>query len=232
MRQARRFYKTVEVTPERGIALDGKPVRTPRKALLVLPTRRLAEAVATEWKAQGDKINPASMLMTKLANTAIDRVGSEKPRILAEMVDYAASDLVCYRADRPPDLVARQTAHWDPVIGWALTVLNAPFEAWPGVVHRPQPPEALHRLGTVLETLGNYEIAALHNIMTLTGSALIALMLKRGTLFSDAAWAAAHVDEDYQIENWGEDEEAAERRAARRKEFLACCRFLELCRAV
>ena len=123
MKQARRFYKEVAVTPEHGIALDGKPVRTPRKALLVLPTDALAEAVAAEWKAQAEKIIPASMLMTKLANTAIDRVAAEKPRILAEMVDYAASDLVCYRADRPPDLLARQAAHWDPVIAWASALV-------------------------------------------------------------------------------------------------------------
>lgn len=231
MRQARRFYKTVAVTPECGIALDGKPVRTPKKALFVLPTTALAEAVSAEWQAQGEKINPAAMLLTKLANTAIDRVGSERERILAEMVDYAASDLVCYRADRPPDLVARQDSHWNPVIGWVSTALGAPFEATPGVMHRPQPPEALHAVGRALAAMSDYEIAALHNIMTITGSALIALMLARGHLSVDAAWAAAHVDEDFQIENWGEDAEATHRRAARHNEFLACRRFVELCRA-
>jgi len=229
VRQARRFYKEVAATPECGIALDGKPVRTPKKALLVLPTKALAEAVAAEWRAQGDKLNPASMLMTKLANTAIDRVGMERERILAEMVDYAASDLVCYRAARPPDLVIRQAAHWNPIIAWASTALNATFEAVLGVMHRPQPPEALHAVGAALAKMNNCEIAALHNIMTLTGSTLIALMLGRASLSPDAAWAAAHVDEDYQIENWGQDGEAADRRAARHKEFLTYCRFLELC---
>lgn len=231
MRQARRFYKEVTVTPERGITLDGKPVRTPKKALLLLPTKALADAVAAEWQAQGNNIDPATLLMTKLANTAIDRVGFERERNLAEMVDYAASDLVCYRADRPPDLVARQAAHWNPVIDWALRTLDAPFEAVPGIMHQPQPPEALYAIGAALAEIDNYLIAALYNIMTLTGSTLIALMLGRGALSSDAAWAAAHVDEDYQIENWGEDEEAAERRAARHKEFLACWRFLELCKS-
>lgn len=230
MRQARRFYKTVAVTPERGIALDGKPVKTPKKVLLVLPTQELAQAVAVEWEVQGEKINPATMLLTKLANTAIDRVGSEKARILAEMADYAASDLVCYRADRPPDLVARQDSHWNPVIAWASTALDALFVATPGVMHRPQPPEVLHAVGSTMAALNNYEIAALHNIMTITGSALIALMLARGQLSADAAWAAAHVDEDFQIGNWGEDAEAAHRRAARYKEFVSCCRFLQLCR--
>ncbi len=230
MRQARRFYKEVAVTPERGIVLDGKPVRTPKKALLVLPTNALAQAVAAEWEAQGDKIKPATMLLTKLANTAIDRVGSERARILAEMVDYAASDLVCYRAGRPPDLVARQAALWNSVIDWAANTIDAPFMAIPGVMHRPQPPEALHAVGVALAGMDNYQIAALHNIMTLTGSALIPLMLARGALSPEAAWAAAHVDEDYQIENWGEDDEASARRTARHKEFLACRRFLELAR--
>ena len=229
MRQARRFYKEAAMTPERGIALDGKPLRTPKKSPLVLPTNALAEAVATEWVAQGDKIDPRTMFMTRLANTAIDRVGPERKRILAEMMDYAASDLVFYRAGHPPDLVARQAAHWNPVIEWASTALNADFKAVPGVVHRPQPPEALHAIGIVFADMNNFEIAALHNITTLTGSALMAVMLARGVLSPEAAWAATHVDEDYQIDNWGEDEEAAERRAARHKEFLACCRFLTLC---
>lgn len=230
MRQARRFYKTVAVTPERGIALDGRPVKTPKKASLVLPTEALAQAVAAEWEAQGGKIDPVTMLMTKLANTAIDRVGLERPRILAEILDYAASDLVCYRADRPPDLVARQAQHWNPVIEWALTALGAPFEVTLGVVHKPQPPEALHAVGSALAALNDYEIAALHTTMTLTGSALIALMVTRKALSADAAWAAAHVDEDFQIANWGEDAEAAERRAGRYREFVSCCRFLELSR--
>ncbi len=231
MRQARRFYGKVAVTPERGIALDGKPVRTPKKSLLALPTNALAEAVAAEWEAQGGKIDPRTMLMTKLANTAIDRVGLERARILAEMVDYAASDLVCYRAERPPDLVARQAAHWDPVIEWVSMEINSHFKAVPGVTHRPQPPEALQAIGNTLADMSDFEVAALHSIMTLTGSAIMALMLARGALSPDTAWAAAHVDEDYQIDNWGEDEEAAERRAARHKEFLACCRFLALCRS-
>lgn len=232
MRPARRFYNDVAVTPEHGIALDGKPIRTPKKVPLVLPTDALAQAVAAEWQAQGDKIDPRTMLMTKLANTAIDRMRPERARILAEIEDYAASDLVCYRAERPPDLVKRQAAHWNPVIDWATFTLDAPFESIPGVMHRPQPPEAIQIVGAALAGMNNFEIAALHNVMTLTGSALIALMLARGALSPDTAWSAAHVDEDYQIENWGEDEEAAERRAARHKEFLACCRFLELCRSV
>jgi chaperone required for assembly of F1-ATPase len=230
VRQARRFYKTVSVTAELGIALDGKRVKTPKKALLALPAETLARAVAAEWAGQGERIDPATMMLTKLANTAIDRVGSDRARILAEMVDYAASDLVCYRADSPPDLVARQARHLDPVIEWALTVLDAPFETTPGVMHKTQPPESLRAVSGALAVMDDFEIAALHTIMTITGSMLITLMLANGALSANAAWMAVHVDEDYQIENWGEDSEASARRAARHKEFLACCRFLELCR--
>ena len=226
----KRFYKEVTVTGDRGIALDGRPLRTPKKAPLNLPTPLLAEAIAEEWRGQGEHLDPHGMTLTKLANTAIDRVAAERPRILAEMVDYAGSDLVCYRADRPPDLVARQEAHWNPVLAWTLTELDAPFAVQKGVMHRKQAEEALRAVATALSDRSEFEIAALHSFMTLTGSALIALMLAGRAISPDEAWTAAHVDEDYQIAHWGEDQEAAERRAARLTEFRACCRFLALCR--
>jgi chaperone required for assembly of F1-ATPase len=230
MSQRRRFYKTVEVTAELSIALDGRPVKTPGKALLALPTEALARAVADEWAAQGEKIKPSTMPLTKLANTAIDRVGPEVPRIAAEMVEYAGSDLVCYRAGRPPDLVARQAALWNPIVDWALGELDAPFRIAIGIMHLPQPPEALGAMEAAFAATGKFGLAGLHNIMSLTGSALIALMFARGSLSAEAAWAAAHADEDYQIAQWGQDEEAAERRRRRHSEFIAWCRFVELCR--
>ena len=226
----RRFYKEVSVTGDRGIALDGRPLRTPRKAALAVPTPALAVAIAEEWRGQGDTLDLHAMALTKLANTAIDRVSAERPGILAEMVDYAGSDLVCYRADRPPDLVARQEAAWNPILAWALRELDAPFAAAKGIMHRKQAEEALRAVATALSGMSDFEIAALHNIMNLTGSALIAMMLAGRAITPEEAWAAAHVDEDYQIAHWGWDEEAAERRAARLVEFRACCRFLELCR--
>ncbi len=228
MSPRRRFYKIVTVTPERAVALDGKLIRTPKKELLALPAEALAQAVAAEWEAQGEKIRPTTMLLTKLANTAIDRVSSDKARIIAEMVDYAGSDLVCYRAAHPPDLVASQAANWNPVIDWALSSLDAPFTVTTGIIHQPQPPEALQAVGAALSRLNSFEIAALHTIMTITGSTLIALMLAARALSAEAAWAAAHVDEDFQIKSWGQDDEAAVRRAARQREFASCCRFLEL----
>jgi chaperone required for assembly of F1-ATPase len=225
-----RFYKDVAVTEDLGIALDGRAVKTPLKAPLRLPTRALAEAVAGEWAGQEAEIKPATMILTKLANTAIDRVAQGRARIEAEVLDYAGSDLVCYRADRPPDLVQRHVRHWDPVIDWARVALDAPFEVTVGVVHNPQPPAALAAHALALKDLSDFHLAAYHSIMTLTGSALIAMMLARRATVPEAAWLAAHVDEDYQIEQWGEDAEAVARRAARFAEFMACCRFMELAR--
>ena len=146
----RRFYKTVSVTDDLGIALDGRPVKTPAKTPLRLPTRALAETVAAEWDAQGEKIDAASMILTKLANTAIDRVAPDRQRIEAEVLDYASSDLVCYRADRPPDLVDRHTREWDPVVDWARTALDAPFEVTVGVIHKAQPETAVAAFASAL----------------------------------------------------------------------------------
>lgn len=228
MTTRKRFYKDVTVTEDLGIALDGRPVKTPLKAPLRLPTKALAAAVAAEWAEQGDDIKPATMTLTKLANTAIDRVSEHRPAIEREVLDYANSDLVCYRTDRPPDLVERQVKAWDPVVDWARTELDAPFEVTDAILHRPQPEAALAAFAIPLKDLSDFELAAFHSIMTLTGSALIAMMLARGATVPEAAWIAAHVDEDYQIEHWGQDAEAQARRAGRHTEFLACCRFLSL----
>ena len=230
MTPRRRFYKDVTVTDDLGIALDGRTVKTPLKRPLRLPTRALAEAVAAEWAGQGNEIDPSGMILTKLANTAIDRVQGDRPRIEAEVLDYANSDLVCYRADRPPDLVARHVKNWDPVVDWARTTLDAPFEVTEGVIHKAQPETAIAAHALALSALTDFELAAYYSIMTLTGSALLAMMLARRATVPEAAWIAAHVDEDYQIEQWGQDSEAQARRAARYAEFMSCCRFMGLAR--
>lgn len=231
MTAKRRFYKEVSITDGHGIALDGRPVKTPMKQALQLPARLLAEAVAAEWQRQGAQIEPASMIMTRLANTAIDRVRPDRARIEAEVGAYAGSDLVCYRAASPPELVQRQAALWDPVVDWARTALDAPFQVTAGLMHQPQPAEALAATAAAADALTDFELAAVHTIMTLSGSALIALMLARAALSPPEAWKAAHADEDYQAEQWGLDAEAAARRSAREAEFMAACRFLELARA-
>jgi chaperone required for assembly of F1-ATPase len=230
MTRRRRFYTSATVTADLGIALDGRAVKTPLRSPLRLPTPALAEAVAAEWAGQGAEINPATMILTKLANTAIDRVGPDRARIEAEVLDFANSDLVCYRADRPPDLVQRQRSQWNPVIDWARTALGAPFEVTEGIVHRPQPQQAVAAFALALRDLSDFELAAFHSIMTLTGSALIAMMLARGATVPEAAWLSAHADEDYQIQHWGQDAEAQAKRALRYAEFMACCRFMALAR--
>jgi chaperone required for assembly of F1-ATPase len=226
----KRFYKIVEVTDDLGIALDGRKVKTPLKAPLVMPTRALAEAVAEEWRAQENVIHPGIMPLTRYANTAIDRATSERANIIAEMVSYANSDLVCYRAESPSDLVALQAAAWDPAIAWAKQKFGHAPHFTTGVVHQAQSPEFLAGVKTHIETLGANDLTGLYNLATLTGSVLISLMLLDGTLTEEQGWKATHVDEDFQISNWGEDWEAAKRRAGRLIDYSACLRFLTLSR--
>lgn len=225
MKLPKRFYKEVSVTSDGAILLDGRPVKTPGKRPLLLPTPALAEAVAGEWRGQGSHIGPSTLLLTKLANTALDRVGPDRARIIAEIVEFAGSDLVCYRAETPPELVERQSRHWDQVIAWALKTLDASFLVTTGVMHRRQPGQALSAMQVHLSRLDPFTLTALHNMMTLTGSALLAAMVIEGDITAVYAWAAAHVDEDFQIEQWGADDEATQRRERRRGEFMACARF-------
>ena len=224
----KRFYKSVVVTDQRGIALDGRNVKTPLKASLVLPTRPLAEAVAAEWDAQVDVINPHAMPLTKLANTAIDRAIPEKSKIAAEILEFAGSDMVCYRAESPAGLVKRQTTHWDPIIAWAKADMNAVFITVNTITHRRQSPAALQALEAHITSLDPFSSVAVHKLSTLTGSALLAAMAVARKITADAAWLAANVDEDWQIETWGEDAEASGRRAGRLIEFAACVNFVNL----
>jgi chaperone required for assembly of F1-ATPase len=224
----KRFYKSVAVTNQLGIALDGRNVKTPLRAPLVLPTRPLAEAVAAEWDAQVDVINPHAMPLTKLANTAIDRATAEKSKIAAEILEFAGSDMVCYRAESPAGLVQRQITLWDPVIVWAKADLSVDFTTVNSITHKRQPPAALQALEAHIKLLDPFSFVAVHNLTTLTGSALLAAMVATGKIRPDAAWLAANLDEDWQIEIWGEDEEAMARRAGRFTEFSACVRFVNL----
>jgi chaperone required for assembly of F1-ATPase len=168
------------------------------------------------------------MHLTRLANTAIDRVSAERDKIIGEIVDFAGSDLVCYRTDDATALADRQTELWDPVIDWARREIDAPFMVTTGVMHMPQPSAALGAMKTRIMAMPDFTIAALHNLTTLTGSALLAAMLQANKLTPAQAWQAAHVDEDWQIAHWGEDAEAAFRRMRRKAEFDACFRFLKL----
>jgi chaperone required for assembly of F1-ATPase len=229
----KRFYKEVAVNDAgtgAGLLLDGKTVRTPGKADLVLPSRSLAEAVAEEWRAQGERVDPAIMPLTKLANSAIDGVAGREPAVIDDIMSHAASDLLCYRAPGPRGLIEAQAKHWDPVLAWAKEALGAPLVLGEGVVHVPQPPASLDRLRQTLAGRDPFSLTALHVMTALTGSALLALAVALGQLTPEQAWDAAHVDEDWQISQWGEDQEAAERRENRRRDFAAAARMLALLR--
>ena len=214
-----------------AILLDGKPGLSPGQAELVVPTESLAKAVAGEWKAQGEKIEPETMPHTKRVNTALDRVHGREAAVVEEIVAYAGSDLLCYRAESPVDLIELQRGHWDPVLEWVAAEWGANFRTCAGVSHVTQPETTLAHIRRAFAAYDCFQLAALYAITTLTGSALLALAHARERLSADELWAAAHVDEDWQISKWGEDAEAQTRRAVRRVEFDADCLFLELSRA-
>jgi chaperone required for assembly of F1-ATPase len=227
----KRFYKRATARPAEGgweIALDGRPVKTPARAALVVPSEALADAVAAEWEAQEDKVDPRSMPLTGLANAAIDRVAPDPESFARSLALYGESDLTCYRAEDPAALVARQEERWDPLIAWARRRFDVDFEIVFGIVHRPQPPATLERLRHAVVALGAFELAALAPLVTISGSLLIALALAEGASDVDTAWAAATLDEAFQAEHWGEDQQAAAALEARRRDFEAANRFLEL----
>jgi chaperone required for assembly of F1-ATPase len=228
---AKRFYKSVSVEKGEGgfeILLDGRPVRTPKKLALAVPTRALVDAIAAEWAAQGAHIDPATMPLSKLAITTLDGVAGHMAEVASDIVKFAGSDLLLYRAAGPEALVNLQADAWDPVLRWAETEFGACFALAKGVMPVNQSPEALERIAAAVAPYDAMALAALHVMTTLTGSALLALAHAKGRLSADAAWAAAHVDEDWQISRWGIDVEAAERREKRLREMQAASRFLAL----
>jgi chaperone required for assembly of F1-ATPase len=227
----KRFYENAEIAEREGgfvLALDGRPARTPAKALVKVATRRLAEAIVEEWNNQRDTIDPATMPITRIVNSAIDGVSREASAVAADIVRYAGSDLLSYRAGEPEGLAQRQHEAWDPILAWAGTDLGAALAVGTGVIFVPQHAGALDAVARAVAPLDPVRLAALHVVTTLTGSAVLALAVARGRLEPEAAWAAAHIDEDYQAELWGADEEAQERRAARWREMEAASRILEL----
>ena len=227
----KRFYKEVAVAEGEGgfvIHLDGRAVKTPGKAVLVLPTRRAAELVAAEFAAQGETLDLATMPVYRLANTAIDGVAADPQAVLEDILRFSSSDLLCYRADGPETLVNRQNEAWDPVLDWARASLGARFNLAEGVIHVEQPREAIAVLGVHLgQRAEPLRLAALHVMTTLTGSALLALAVDVGELDAETAWNAAHVDDDFQAAQWGQDAEALARRANRRRDMMAAAALLE-----
>lgn len=224
----RRFWKAVSVDAERGVRLDGKPLRTPGRAALLLPTDALAEAVAAEWRDCGETVDPRAMPLTGLSNAAIDRIAPDPATFAAGLAAYAESDLLCYRADEPEELATRQAAAWDPLLEWARHRYDVHFEIVTGIMHRAQPPVTLARLGEAVAARGTYELAALSPIVTISGSLIAALALIEGGASAAAVWTAALVDEDFQADRWGRDPLAEAAAAVRRQDFDAGVRLLGL----
>ena len=227
----KRFYKQVSLAPEGSgfaLRLDGRPVKTPARAGLVLPSAALADAIAQEWSAQGDEIDPRTMPLTGLANAAIDRVAPEPQAFAAALAEYAESDLLCYRAESPDKLVERQSERWDPILAWARQRFDIELATVFGIMHRKQSEAAVQQLARAVAARGPFELAGLSPLVTVSGSLVIALALAEGAIDLGEAWAAASLDEQWQLETWGEDSEASTALDARRRDFESGARFLDL----
>jgi chaperone required for assembly of F1-ATPase len=227
----RRFYKDVTRAPARTgtgfeIHLDGRPLRTPLKRILVIAEPAFADLVVEEWRAQATVIDPAAMPATRLANSAIDTVADNRAAVAEEIVAYAGSDLLCYRAANPSGLVARQSEIWDPILKAVEDAIGARFIRAEGIVHTAQPEAVFKKVASAIEGLSDLQLAAAQLITTLTGSAILAIAHIRGLINADAVWSAAHLDEDWQIALWGPDEEAASRRAVHERDFRAAASAL------
>ncbi|MBO0764152.1 MAG: ATPase [Hyphomicrobiaceae bacterium] len=229
----KRFYRAASVEGTAAgfrVLLDGRPARTPARKEVAVPSRPLAEALAAEWAAQADEIDPASMPLSRLVNSALDGVTGCEAEARAEIVKYAGSDLVCYRAAAPHEgeLARRHAEAWDPVLAWARAELNVHLRVGQGIFPVAQPRAATATIQAILAGLNPLALTAHHVMTTLTGSALLALAHGRGRLTAEEAWAAAHIDEDWQISQWGEDAEAKSRRKRRWGEMQAASRLLQL----
>ncbi|USI74594.1 ATP12 family chaperone protein [Sphingomonas morindae] len=223
----RRFWSEVTVA-EGGIRLDDKPVRTPARAPLRLPTQALAEAIAEEWRGVGETLDPRAMPLTGLANAAIDRIAPDSAAFAGQLAAYAETDLLCYRADGPASLVARQALHWDPPLDWARRHFGVDFTVTEGIVHVAQPPATVARLATALGDYDAFALAGLSPLTTLSGSLVLALAMAEGAIDAEPAWQAAELDQLWQAEQWGEDNLATAARVDRHAAFTAAARFLAL----
>ena len=226
----KRFYKLAAITGTGpfGIALDDRPLRTPGRLALDLPTPALAKAIAAEWNAQGEAIVPRSMPLTGLANAAIERIAPERDSFAAGLAGYAETELLAYRADYPPLLVARQRAEWDPLLAWARTRYDVDFRRVTGIIHQPQPPATLARIRAAYAAFDAFQLAALNPIVTICGSAVIGLAVAESHLDATQAWAIGHLDELWQAEQWGKDPLAEAGHGERQADLDAAVRLLAL----
>ncbi len=228
----KRFWKEVGVAPLEGgftVELDGRRIKTPAKAALVVPTRGMAEAIAAEWAAQEDEIDPQSMPFTRSANAAIDKVRAQFDEVAEIVAAYGDADLLCYRADFPQELIDRQTAEWDPALDWAETALGVRLRTHTGVIHRPQDAEALERLAARVRALSEFQLAAFHDLVTLSGSLILGFATARGWRDPEEIWRLSRLDEAWQEAQWGVDDEARQMAETKKAAFMHAKRFFDLC---
>ncbi|HEY1613034.1 MAG TPA: ATP12 family protein [Rhizomicrobium sp.] len=226
-----KFYSTVVVAPREGrfaVLLDSKPARTPGRAHLALPTRRLADAIAREWDVQTERVDPAAMPLTRLANTAIDRMASQRGAVIEHILGFGRNDLLCYRVEAPPELVTRQAQAWDPLLHWMVEAHAVRLQVGHGVVFVEQPADVDDRLQEIVSARDDHALVCLDLVASLTGSLVLALALADGHLAPSGVFAAAFLDEHFQAERWGRDEEAEARRSQIRCELETAERYLRL----
>lgn len=226
----KRFWKDVATVKESdgwGVQLDGRPLRTPARAALQVPTVGLATAIAEEWRGAGEQINPREMPLTGLANAAIDRVAPEPDVFAADLAKYAEADLACYRAEGPASLVSRQAEHWDALLAWARRRFDVDFQTTSGLIHVPQPQATVERLRHAVHALGAFELAGLSPLVTIGGSLLAALAVVEGALTVEQTWEAVSIDEQWQLEQWGSDAGAELALENRRRAFFAAACFIQ-----
>lgn len=231
---AKRFWTDVEVMQADGgwcVALDTRQVRTPAKAPLILPSRAMADAVAAEWAAQEGEIKPMTMPCTRSANAALDKVALQRNEVAQMLADYGETDLLCHRAEGPMELVARQAESWDPILAWGESDLGVRLARTKGVMPVAQPPDSLARLLALFRAADDFQMAALHDLVSISGSAILGLAAARGAWPVESIWRASRIDEDWQIEQWGRDEEAEADTATRQAAFLHAYRFNQLATA-
>ena len=225
------FWTDVTVDPRGGgfgISLDGRPVRTPARAELVVESDRLAEAVAQEWRDCGPEIDPRTMPLTGLANAAIDRIAADPGAFAADLARYGESDLFCYRAEGPRTLVDRQSQSWDAILDWAKQRYDVDFACAQGIIHVAQPQDSVIRLAREVANLSPFQLAGLSPLVTIGGSLVAGLAVIDGAIPTEAVWEAVSLDERWQVEQWGVDAEGQAMFDARRRDFLAAARFLAL----
>jgi chaperone required for assembly of F1-ATPase len=230
----KRFYQKAEPAKRAGgyaIILDGKPIKTPGRRDLLVPSEALAAAIAEEWNAQATEVRAAKMPLTRFATTTVDRVATQRDAIIRQTADYAGTDLVCYRATHPPELAARQQAVWQPLIDWAVLRYDAPLVVTSGVIPKSQSEESLRAFASAVAEHDDFALAALHVATAACGSLVIGLALTQGHLDAEGAFAVSQLDESFQIEAWGEDAEQAARRRALAADIQAAARFISLLRA-